>query len=73
MKVNYLLAPFILMPLCVFSQTHDDVTTLTISQNPENKNSQTLTYSNEMDNLKKTNHLTAILIIQLKSSVWIKK
>ncbi|KTC80325.1 hypothetical protein Lche_2345 [Legionella cherrii] len=58
MKVNYLLAPFILMPLCVFSQTHDDVTTLTISQNPENKNSQTLTYSNEMDNLKKNKSLT---------------
>ncbi|KTC90587.1 Lpg0189 family type II secretion system effector [Fluoribacter dumoffii] len=55
MKFYYLLAIFILMPLCGFTQTHDNVTTLTISHNPENKNSQVITYSNDLNNLKKNN------------------
>ncbi|RUR28395.1 Lpg0189 family type II secretion system effector [Legionella qingyii] len=52
MKVNYLVVPLILIPLSVFSQTNDDFITLTISQNPDNKNSQVITYSNETDHLK---------------------
>ncbi|WP_454781863.1 Lpg0189 family type II secretion system effector [Legionella sp. WA2022007384] len=58
MKVNYLVAPLILVPLSVFSQTHNNVTTLTISQNPENKNTQVLTYSNETDDLKQKKSFT---------------
>lgn len=53
MKVNYLFALFILMPQYVFSQTHNNATILTISQNPENQNNKTLTYSNELEYLKK--------------------
>ncbi|KTD74171.1 Lpg0189 family type II secretion system effector [Legionella tucsonensis] len=58
MKVNYLVTSLILIPLCSFSQTHDDVTTLTLSQNPENKNSHVITYSNETENLKKNKSFT---------------
>lgn len=70
MKVNYLVTSLILIPLCSFSQTHDDVTTLTLSQNPENKNSHVITYSNETENLKKISRLLAALTILLKSFVW---
>lgn len=51
MKFNYLVAPFILIPFSVFSQTSSAVTALSISQNPDNKNKYIITYSNEMDNL----------------------
>ncbi|OEH46098.1 hypothetical protein lpari_02925 [Legionella parisiensis] len=58
MKVNYLVTSLILLPLCGFSQTQDDLTTLTMSQNPENKNSRVTTYSNETEHLKQNKLLT---------------
>ncbi len=58
MKVNYLVTPLILIPLCVFSQTQDDVSTLTLSQNQKNKNNHVITYSNETDNLKQNKSFT---------------
>lgn len=55
MKFNYLIALLILLPLYAFSHPEDDFKSITLSPNPENKNTQTATYSNEADSLKQIN------------------
>ncbi|MBI2784795.1 MAG: Lpg0189 family type II secretion system effector [Legionella longbeachae] len=53
MKINYLVTPLILFPLCAFSDSLDNVSTLTFFHNQESKNTQIITYSNEAENFKK--------------------
>lgn len=74
MKFNYLFAPLILLPLYAFSYPKDNYKAISLSQNQESKNTETISYSNESTNLSQIKTFNRSIdyptqIIRMKSNI----